>query len=360
MKFHGFLPARWPFAMVAAVLAFVALPLQAQAQKYPPAWSAAATYAVGDQVQLNGNVLRATHAVLAGGFKYDEWELWEVRSNTNVMIGVGQTFANLLTGWNYARNARVANGAYLHLYISTAHGTLNETFTAPLSLDHQSGGCISIIGDDQPNINLTFPSDGLTLDTSHAIALISGLTLSGVAGTGILLTGNASIGNVSHTTISGFGTGIDAEQGANVSCDSTIKITGFGTAIIAQRNGSVVVGPNVSFSGDLFTSTGFYEAYGGYIEATHCSITSCQYGAVSTQGGEINLEHASIYGNHDGVYLVMKGHIDCEYATFSQPSLDLFFDAYVFTGSTLDVTSSNYTAQLHSIGTNDGSYIYGP
>ena len=75
-----------PFRLFTLFTALVFSIAAASAQSFPPAWSSSATYVVGDQAQLNGNVIRCTHAN-TGGFKYDQWELWEVRANTVLKIG---------------------------------------------------------------------------------------------------------------------------------------------------------------------------------------------------------------------------------------------------------------------------------
>lgn len=162
-----------PFRLVLVIfIAALSLCEAAQAQSYPPAWNNTSHYVPGDMVTDYGNVYRCLTAVtkpyLDPSKTYADWELSYVRNNTSVLIGMGEPFPNLFTAWNYVRNARVAGAAFLHLNIVTTGGNLNETFSAPLSLDHESGGQISIVGDNVNNIQLSFPNgNALTIDSGH-------------------------------------------------------------------------------------------------------------------------------------------------------------------------------------------------
>ncbi len=79
---------------------------------------------MGDLVTDYGNIYRCEVTVstpyLDPSKTYKNWELFYVRSSTTLPIGVGQTFPDLATAWTYAHNARVAQGAYLHLSIVTS------------------------------------------------------------------------------------------------------------------------------------------------------------------------------------------------------------------------------------------------
>jgi len=348
-------------AFCVAGLAAAALPSLSNAQSYPPAFKTTSTYAIGDQVQLNGNVLRATHAVAVGGFKYDDWELWEVRANSDVIIGVGQPFTNLTTAWAYVHNARVADGAYLHLYLSSAHGHFSETFSAPFSLDHSFGANISLMADGLSGNTLHFNASGFTLDSGHAFGTMSALTLTGTTGTGIQAVNGASIQNIINCSLSGFPVGVDAEQNASINLDSTVHLAGFVAAgAQAMGNGSIVISDGITITGNSATSiNGLYEADGGYIKARYATITDCESGVRATEGGVVDVEYANIYANQFGLHTNMKAHIDCEYATFSgHTPMNAADDIFCALGSTVDGTNSNAATSNNSIGVGDGSFLY--
>ncbi len=111
--------------------------------EFPPAYNNQAKYAVGDLVTDYGNMYRCEMAVttpfLDPSKNYQHWELYSVRNNTTIPIGVGQTFPNLQIAWNYVRNCRIAQAAYLHLSIVTSGGDFSETFSAPLFPRHRFG-----------------------------------------------------------------------------------------------------------------------------------------------------------------------------------------------------------------------------
>ncbi len=138
---------------LSALVVFILVPGAGRAQSNPPAWSSSAVYAVGDQVQTGGNVYRAITKIsspsgTSPAVDYTHWQLSQVLSNTTLLIGGGQTFPNLVTAWTYALYARVADGVYLHFYISTARGDFQEDFGGPFLLDHGSGARIAILGDN--------------------------------------------------------------------------------------------------------------------------------------------------------------------------------------------------------------------
>ena len=331
------------------------------AQSYPPEWSATSKYAVGDQVQLNGNVVRAVKPVTAAGkYVYSSWELWEVRANTNLLIGVGQTFANLPAAWAYMANARVADGAYLHLYIATTKQVFNETFTAPFSLDHAFGARISLIGDVQNNISLTFPGDGFSLDSGHSFALISGLNVVGVptdTGTGLPVKGNSTVGNISHTYFNGFPVGIASVQGSSVTLDNTAGVSNCSnTMIFADTNGTVVCGAGSTFSGNGTTTIALQAAFGGVIIAHGADFSFNDIAAEALEGGIIDIEASQCETtNQVAISATMHSHVDAAGVDFKTGSPT---DIDCETGSTVEVTGGNPHHEI--IDNAQGAYIYGP
>jgi len=348
---------------ICAALAICAAPTLSRAQSFPPAWKSTSTYAIGDQVQLNGNVLRATHAVATGSFKYDEWELWEVRANTTLMIGVGQTFTNLASAWAYVENARIADASFLHLYISTAHGHFSEAFTTGFSLDQGSGAKISLIGDNANSITLNFAGDGFGLDTGHSIALLSGLSMVGgaKAGTALPVKWDSSIGRLTDVKISGFPVGIASVQGSSVDCDASVQISNFSnTAIFAATGGTVVCQLDLNINGKA-GSIGLQAAYGGIIEAENGFITGCGMGVEAFEGGIVDVETTSFDANTTAISAVDKAQVDATQAQFGTTTAN-GLDINCATGATVEATGASGSTTLNEQvgGTTDGSYIFGP
>lgn len=286
----------------------VFLPALSRAQSYPPVWSSTASYAAGDLVQYGGNWYRAIKALSAHGpypsNGYGDWEMNYIRSNTTIMIGVGQQFSSLQDAWAFILEARVADGAYLHLAISTAHGELLDTFTGQFSLDHQSGSKISIIGDNNSKIFLGgsagFPGNGFTLDTGHDLALLSGVTVLGqglnAGGTGINVTGGASISCVG-VQVTLFDIGVAASQNANVEMDGTSGTPlSAGYGIYAITNASVTL---IGFSCmDVPTGAILFASSGGTISAEDCTLngesSANTVGVNAVAGGSIDVSSSSI------------------------------------------------------------------
>jgi hypothetical protein len=335
----------------------------ALAQTYPPAWNSSATYAVGDQIQLNGNVLRNVRATGPSTFKYSYWELWNVRANTNVMVGVGQTFSTLPAAWTYAKNARVSDGAYLHLYISTAKGNLDETFTAPFSLNQGSGALISIIGDNPLKINFTFnASNGFEVDTGRAFGSITGIELTGQnAYTGISATSLGVIGDISNTTVTGFGIGYYAFQGGSIHLENNVSVSTSGTGFAAGAAGAIVIADGLNLNGlGPGSSTCFYTNHNGTIVAENCILgASTGYGHgvwaenggfIDVNGGNINDCTTACQADLGGRVSVRSGHLGTQHQSNTT-------DINVFDGGTVDANGAADN-NLITQGTNDGSFVW--
>jgi len=317
--------------MRSAVVAIALFPIVvvAQAQSYPPAWSKTATYAAGDEVQLNGNIVRALKPVtVAGKYVYANWELVEVLANTTVLIGAGQTFTTLPAAWTYIQNARVADGVFLHLYISSQHGDFEEPFSGSFSLNHASGARISLIGDSMINDSLggggAFPHDGLTIDSGHTFGSVSGLTIFGTQngqGNGVKATGNSTI-SLSNVQVVSFDTSVYAGNGGLVYADDqcvfgladtyvieatthgtvdlsqgiTISNSGGDALLYAEDNG-VINAPNAILNGVNGNVVGARADTGAVIELPSANITNCAYGAEAEDHGYVRVYGFTFSGN---------------------------------------------------------------
>jgi hypothetical protein len=339
----------------------------ANAQSYPPAWSSANHYAVGDQAQVSGNVVRCISPVTPGGFKYSQWELWQVRANTTLLVGPGQTFPILTTAWAYAQNARIAGGVYLHIYFDSVKGNISENISAPFSLDHPSGGQISLIGDHPQNIVMNFTgSSGFTLDSGHSISSIQNITVSGVAGidgnnNGLYVSSNATIGSVSGVTIEGFGTGVYADTGGYVSCAANLSCSGVGIAAHARSGGQVVFGVGWTYQGNAGgkgeSTYCFIAEFYGQIHAIEANISenaSANVEVWATHGGIVDISYSTIT-HTAGIRADNDGYIDFSNGTISDSGSDK--DLTVSDGGHILAAYSTYTTS--SVGTADDSKIFG-
>jgi hypothetical protein len=352
--------------MALAILVMGLLAKPSLAQSYPPAWNTKSAYAVGDQVQLNGNIYRAIKAVtpnLSPAVYFNYWELNYVRSNTTLLIGDQEQFSTLLNAWDYVLEARVADGVYLHLSIVTAHGGFNETFSAPFSLDHSSGARISILGDNASKINLSFPgSNCFTIDSGHTFGTLSNMTLNQpelATNSGIYCSQNSCINLVSGITFYSCGWGIFADSGGQVNCANNLNVLGFNLGqVIAQYGAQVTIAPGynmVGTNGPQETSCKTFEAaYGGVIKAEGGTFGDTQYGAFATEGGVIDVNGSTPQFCQPGVLATYKGHISAENCTFNDNGAE---DIVAFKGGTVDASNSTYTYES-SNGSADGSYIF--
>jgi hypothetical protein len=328
MKQNRFFPA-----LLAAVAILV--PSLCSAQSYPPVWSSSATYAAGDLVQYGGNWFRSVKALAAAGPEpsngFGSWELNYIRSNTTLLVGVGQQFTSLQNAWGFALEARVADGAYLHFSLSSQHGALLDAFTGPFSLDHQSGSKISIIGDVPSHIYLGgeagFPGTALSIDSGHTIASLSNVTILGQGkGYGLSATTNASI-NCTNVQVAFFATAVYALQGASVSFDPSSSLAGSASnTVIASQNANVVVSGitiNNTSSSVMLTANA-----GGVIVAQSCTLNgnggSKNVGVAAANQGYIDISDGTVENFTYGVQSYGHSFVNASYMTGSGNGTDIW------------------------------------
>jgi hypothetical protein len=333
------------------------LAVLSQAQTYPPAWKSSSTYAQGDQVQVNGNIYRALGAVSQSGpspaTSYAKWELYYVRSNTTLMVGVNQTFPTLVSAWNYALNAKVADGVYLHFYISSAGGNFAESFASPFLLDHGSGARMAILGDVAANDTLTFSStNGFIVDTGHAFNTISGVSIvnSGTSQQyrdGLKADFQATVSSLSNVIFTGFGTSILATQGASVTALSSCSLSGNSPAVQASSGGSVVFPQGITLTGPGNDTiyTGFFAYDGGQIIAPGSIISSFGDGILASTGGIVDAGSSTISNCIQGIEASANGTVEagsstienCHYGIYSHDSGDVDASSAQITSSFIGV-----------------------
>jgi hypothetical protein len=336
----------------------ILLPAIAQAQSYPPLWSSTSHYAIGDQVQLGGNVYRAITAIVNPGSNpstsYSTWELNYVRSNTTLMIGTGQTFPTVVAAWNYAINARVADGAYLHFYISSANGQFNETFTSFLLLDHNSGPRMALLGDSGIADHLYFTgNNGIVVDSGHSFNTISDMSIEGPSNqnpnVGVKVDSNASISAFTDINLGGFRTGILAAQGGTLSI-TNCALHAQTTVCLAESGGSIVFpgGFNSAGSGQAFA---LYATHGGNISAQNSNFSGFSEPVFAEDQGIVDVSNSTITGSSYGCDASSRGYILCYACQFSG---NVPYDMYAERGGLIDANASTYVNE----GTDNGSGSY--
>ncbi len=336
-----------PFALLLGLLGVLQL---SSAQSYPPVWSNTSKYVAGDMVTDYGNVYRCIKAVttpyLDPSKTYANWELNYVRNNTTLLIGAGQTFPALTTAWTNVQNCTIAQGVYLHLNIVTTYGLFTESFSQPLILDHNSGSRISIIGDNASNISLTFPNgtDGIDLDTGHALGSVSNMMITGTPtdGDGIHVKSNASLGSLSGIAIEGFNNGLHAESGGAILPGISVALASPNYACVAESGGDINFTQEYDFNGALAnTFCCLYADRGGHIEAQNSNLSgNGNYGVWANEGGIIDVSGSVVNGFVSGITSVARSHV---VATSANAKGNASYDLFCDTAGTIDASGTQYT-----------------
>lgn len=357
---------------VLAVIALVVFGFQtAEAQNVPPVWTSSSSYAAGDIVLYGGNWYRALVAVNPEGplptTAFGTWELNYVRFGTTLTVGDGQSFSALSHAWQFAQSARIADGAYLHISIVTTGGNHIESYTSAWSLDHGSGALISIIGDNPSNINLQFPNgSGITIDSGHSLASISGVTISGAGANtsnnsdGIYATRNATISSISDCYITNFEYGVVADYGASVGLVTPNTVKECIDGIVANHSATVsAIASTIALSTPSnlgFDARGMWAENGGVIEADGCTLTNSNtgfgIGAYCLGKGVIDLSYATDSGWEFGVYGTLAGYVSLQSASMSKNATDVA----AYQGGIVEAIGSTATTTVSDSG--KGSYIY--
>jgi hypothetical protein len=325
---------------------------------------------------MGGNVYRCIKAVPSHGAapttNYTDWELSLVRANTTLMIGSSQTFPNLLDAWDYALNCRVADGCYLHFYIDS----FNESFAAPLVLDHGSGPRMAIIGNNAALVAFNFAGNGLVIDTGHSFNTISNISLvsSSTTATGISANSDATISSVSGVIFSGFNASVSASHNSTVTLASSCTIGGFDRVGCEATFGGTILANSVNISGPGYgiafladeggmisadsstatmVDTGCFANRGGYIEAIQLTITNSPFGVQAASGAVIDFSGGTVDSTATACSAYDQAFIRAYGAGFQNNILDL--EAY--NGGAIEAAGATYSTSSEG-GSVDGSYIY--
>lgn len=327
--------------------------------KFPPAYNNQATFAPGDLVTDYGNIYRCNVAVtkpyLDPSKTYENWEMFYVRNNTTLTIGIGQTFPDLATAWNYVHNARIAEGAYLHLSIVTTQGDFSESLNNPISLDMDNGSQVSIIGDNASNIQLTFPNtNGFNIDSGHSLGSISGLTLAGGnTSYAISATTSGSIANVSDLNITGFNYQIYADQTSNLNFGMGITLTHCFNYGCFADNGATIVFPQggLSVTGPAGAGACLLALRGGRITAEQSTMLFGYNGANASYAGFIDILGSTITNANVGVVAINNGTVEATSCVFTNSS---FYDISADNGGVVN----DQLATVNKVQASNGGAIY--
>ncbi len=333
---------------------------KANAQSNPPAWTASASFAIGDQAQLGGNVFRCIKAVGPNAASpvtnFTNWELSLVRSNTTLMIGVGQTFANFTSAWNYALNCRVADGTFLHFFISSAGGPFSQTSTTPFILDHSSGPRMAILGDNVTNDVFSFTTNGIVVDTGHSFNTISGVTIQGGLSSitdGISVNSDASVSDMSNVAFTGFGIAVSAAHNGTVTISSNCTIGGYDTLACRATFGGFISASGLSVVSPG-ASSGFLADEGGMIFADNSNASGGEFGFTADRGGYIEMENAIAHGQTEScISDTRNATVDAENASLTSAGTALS----VANASTVDITGGTINGGLIGINGTDRAFV---
>ncbi len=324
------------FALVLLTVISVGAGVALAQTKFPPAYDNTATYAPGDLVTDYGNIYRCISAVTKPyqdpTIYYSEWELFHVRSNTSIMVGVDQTFPTLQAAWTYAQNCTIAQGAYLHFDIITTKGDYTMALPTQFSLDQPCGANISIIGDNAFNIQIGGTSGATTnafaLDSNHTFGSLtnlgingSGTTVDATSGYAVYTSTGASISNVSGLIITNFNYGVYADSNSTQNIAANVLMTGCQYAIGSAHGALVNVATGwTNKSGGQACLVAYF---GGTIIAQGCVIANWSQGLQLDSDAKIFAYECNISKCQVGVTALVKSFAEVGSGKFSDNTLDL-------------------------------------
>jgi len=294
----------------------------------------------------------------------------EVRGNSTYMIGTSETFTTLTGAWSFIKNAHVADGVFLHLYITNAHGNFSQNFSTPFSLDQQSGSQISIIGISKIDCDVTFTTgNGFTLDSGHSFGLISGLDIFGSSsGSGIVVADNATLGELSNCSLVGFETCLSALNNgdfAQVDTTAFLNCNKPGTECQAEWGGMVTFQSEYTIDGAGTSGGGtcLFADHGGKISAPSLQMANFNIGVEAKFDGIIDAGGCSIGGCNTGIFATEGGRVFCESGAMGQDAFWTYgqqladgTDLNATYGGVIDAIGNTFQTQIADSG--HGSFIY--
>ncbi len=230
---------------------------------------------------------------------------------------MGQSFPTLTIAWNYALNAKVADGAYLHFYISSSKGNYAENLSAPFLLDHASGARMAILGDNASADTLAFGStNGLILDTGHSFNTVSGLTISGTGTDGVKVAYDAALSFLGKSNVSGFQNLVHAVQGASIVVNTDCTLSSPGNVSCLAEAGGSITARTLTITTTNQQATAYWAVNGGIIVAESTNVSGSNVGAEADNGGVIDVAN-STFTTHGYPIVANDGTVNCQSSTFS-------------------------------------------
>lgn len=323
-------------------IAALAVSASAFAQGVPPVWNPANAYNPGDLVRdISQNYYRnikPVPALTAGSdpsknFTY--WELASVRTPVSLNIGAGQTFPSFKTAWQYLAPATISQGVPVQFKFISGTGFYDETFGATMSLNHEGGQMITIVGDNALNVRLHFPkTSGFFIDGGHNLGGISNVTLDN-ASTGscsaIYARNNASITVLDSIKFTGnWQNLIFADSGATIGINgatnqwSNTSSNPLTVGVLCSSGALVrILGNGFSYDGlNKKTTFGFFASLGGKIEAAGTTIKNCTTGINASNGSSITIPAGKLLTNALDIKAVTSSNVFATGATYTTKSID--------------------------------------
>ena len=229
---------------------------------------------------MAGGVITGTSASVTGGVTAAS-VAGGVITGSSASLSGNVTGGNVLTGGQVSATGNVS-GANLNV-------TGNIVDTGPLSL-------------------ITAASGNVNLAPNGTNVLVVTTTGANIAGT-LNATGNATVGNLSVTSVTG--TSISVSGGVTAASVAGGVITGTSTSVTGTQTaastvGGVITGSSASVTGTVTAAS----TVGGVITGSSASVTGTVT-AASTVGGVITGSTASLSGNINGANLILSsGFID--------------------------------------------------
>jgi hypothetical protein len=156
-----------------------------------------------------------------------------------------------------------------------------------------------------------------------------------------------------------FEVGVYAEKGAQINCGNDLIFAGVAFLFFATANGAIDVDAGLTFSNDNLNTDpimeiAFYANNGGQIIAEGATMYNAKNEmAYAATGGHVDVSNSTFGLCPIGVVAEDGGRIIAPYTKFSG---DTKYDIAVSQGGTVDAVGATYST--HSVGSNDGSYIW--
>ncbi len=196
-----------------------------------------------------------------------------------------------------------------------------------------------------------------TGDVATTVTVSGATTISGTSGTiGVDVEGPTAIASLAGAAISGFATGIK-DNGGTVTFNAGDTVTGGATGLLITGAGSAVTGNtlnNVAFSGQ---SGQYITLSSGALFGLTENATSATFGGVTGAGsglaGNFTIEDKITHAVDNGTLGFVRVTANQLYVTPTSANIQLGINAAA-SGDTVNVEAGTYIASQHIVDSNDG------